>query len=369
MASRTLLHPYHVAHATMGEFGGFEMPLWYEGIIPEVNAVRRKAGIFDVSHMGRTLFTGEGAGRFLDYLTTNDIAGLAPMQTRYTLICNEEGGVVDDTIAVRTGEESYVTFWNASNREKDTLWAKERRGRFEVKMEDRSDASFMIALQGPKAHQVLQPLCKIDLSRVKRHMGAWTRVAGMECCILRTGYTGEDGFEIFSLTDSGGALPLWNRLIDGGATPAGLGARDVLRIEAGLPLYGHELTDTISPLEARLDFAVKMEKGEFVGRRAIAALMQKGLRRRLTGLRMRGRGIPRNGYAIFYQGKEVGVVTSGTFSPTLGGSIALGFIEGELPCGAELQVRIRGTDHSAFLSETPFYDQDSFGWRRKASPL
>ena len=367
MASKTQLHSYHVAHATMGEFGGFEMPLWYEGIMPEVNAVRREAGIFDVSHMGRTLFTGRGAGRFLDYLTTNDVAGLAPMQTRYTLICNDKGGVVDDTIAVRTGEESYVTFWNASNREKDTLWAKERMGRFEVEMEDHSDSSFMIALQGPMAHNVLQPLCVTDLSSVKRHRAAWTRVAGTECCVLRTGYTGEDGFEIFSLAD-GGALALWNRLIDGGATPAGLGARDVLRIEAGLPLYGHELSDVISPLEARLDFAVKMEKGEFVGKKAIAALMREPPRRRLTGLRMLGRGIPREGYAIFHGEREVGVVTSGTFSPTLGGPIALGFIEGRLPCGTEVRVRIRGSDHSAVLSETPFYDRDRFGWRRKTNP-
>jgi aminomethyltransferase len=289
------------------------------------------------------------------------------MQARYTLICNEEGGVVDDTIVVRTGEGSYVTFWNASNREKDTLWARERMGRFEVEMEDRSDASFMIALQGPMAPRVLQPLCGIDLSCVRRHRGAWTTVAGTECCVIRTGYTGEDGFEIFSLADRR-ALPLWNRLIDGGATPAGLGARDVLRLEAGLPLYGHELSDAISPLEAGLGFAVKMEKGEFVGRRAIAAIMREPLRRRLTGLRMKGRGIPRGGYAIFNGGRKVGVVTSGTFSPTLGGPVALGFIEGGLPDGAEVMVRIRGSDHGAILSETPFYDQSRFGWRRKANP-
>lgn len=367
MAKRTVVHPYHAAHATMGEFGGFEMPLWYEGIAEEVGAVRRSVGLFDVSHMGRTLLRGRGAGRFLDYLTTNDMLGLAPMQARYTLICNDKGGVVDDTIVARTGEESYVAFWNASNREKDDTWARARMRGFEVEMEDRSEGSFMFALQGPRAQKVLQPLCDEDLSGVKKHRGVRTRVAGRGCWAFRTGYTGEDGFEIFTLSKGGGPR-LWKRLVEAGAKPAGLGARDVLRIEAGLPLYGHELSDTISPLEARLGFVVKMGKGDFVGKAAIATTGEKPLRRVLMGLMVEGRGIPRTGYMIFSGGREVGVVTSGTFSPTLGRPIALGFVDGGLRFGDGVQIRIRGSDHAATLSETPFYDKSVFGWSRAGPP-
>lgn len=367
MANRTPLYPYHIDHATMGEFGGFEMPLWYGGIAQEVKAVRYSAGIFDVSHMGRTLFTGRDAGRFLDYLTTNDISGLQLMQARYTLLCNEEGGVVDDTIVVRTGEESFVAFWNASNRGKDMAWARRWMGGFDVEMEDCSDSSFMIALQGPLSQKILQPLCRFDLSLVKRNRGAWTTMEGLECCLTRTGYTGEDGFEIFTLSGRD-ALPLWNRLVEGGATPAGLGARDVLRIEAGLPLYGHELSDVISPVEAGLGFAVKPEKRDFIGKNAILAILRGPPKRRLTGLRMVGRGIPREGYPILRGGMEVGAVTSGTFSPTLGLPIALGFMEGEPRVGEEVSVRIRGSEHSAIVSKPPFYDQDRFGWRRTTPP-
>lgn len=367
MVERTVLYPYHVQHATMGEFGGFEMPLWYEGIVAEVNVVRNSVGIFDVSHMGRTLFTGKGAGRFLDYLTTNDVAGLAQMQARYTLICNEDGGVVDDIIVARIGEESFVAFWNASNRMKDASWASERMQGFEVKMDDRSDSSFMVALQGPASQRILQPLCEVDLSSIKRFRGAQVRVAGIDYYIFRTGYTGEDGFEIFSLCN-GEEPPLWGRLINSGAKPAGLAARDVLRIEAGLPLYGHELGDSISPYEARLDFAVKMEKGEFIGRRAIASLLLNPPQRRISGLRMVGRGIPRAGYRVLSDGREVGVISSGTFSPTIGRPIALGFIDSRLPHSAEVRVKIRDVDHAATLVEPPFYDQERFGWRRKAVP-
>jgi aminomethyltransferase len=365
MASKTLLYDYHAAHATMGEFGGFEMPLWYEGIVPEVQAVRHGAGIFDVSHMGRILFSGKDSGRFLDHIMTNDMSGMAVMQTRYALICNDGGGVVDDTIVVRTGEESHVAFWNASNRQKDNSWAEERMEGYDVKMEDCSGSTFMIALQGPMAEKLLQPICGIDLAGLKRHRGAWANVTGRKCYLIRTGYTGEDGFELFSLAGDG-ALQLWSHLIEGGAKPAGLGARDVLRLEAGLPLYGHELSDTISPIQARLDFAVKMDKGDFIGKKALAAIIRDPPLRRLAGLKMVGRGIPRQGYPILKGGRDVGVVTSGTFSPTLGRPIALAFIEGSIPQGTEVQVRIRGADHAATISGTPFYDQNSYGLKRKA---
>ncbi len=342
------------------------MPLWYEGIIPEVEAVRHGAGIFDVSHMGRILFSGKDAGRFLDHIMTNDMSGMAVMQTRYTLICNERGGVVDDTIVFRTGDEDYVAFWNASNRQKDNSWARERMGGYGVKMEDHSESTFMIALQGPRAENILQPLCGIHLGGLKRHRGAWARVGDSECHVTRTGYTGEDGFELFSLTGNG-AMPLWERLIAGGAKPAGLGARDVLRLEAGLPLYGHELGDAISPIQARLDFAVKVDKGEFIGRDVLAAMIHDPPSRKLAGLRMVGRGIPRQGYPVLASGREVGVVTSGTFSPTVGAPIAMAFIETALPQGSEVQVRIRGADHAARITPIPFYDQKAYGFRREAA--
>jgi aminomethyltransferase len=365
LANRTVLYDYHKAHATIGEFGGFEMPLWYEGIVQEVHAVRNSAGIFDVSHMGRIIFTGRDAGRFLDHIMTNDMSGMDVLQTRYALICNEEGGVVDDTIVFRTGEESYVAFWNASNRQKDNSWAMGRIGAYDVRMEDRSDSTFMIALQGPMAERVLQPMCGIDLSVFKRHKGAFTNIAGRECYLTRTGYTGEDGFELFSLSGDGGPQ-LWDRLICGGAKPAGLGARDVLRLEAGLPLYGHELSDTINPIQAGLGFAVRMDKADFIGRSALSMAVRDPPLKRLVGLRMVGRGIPRQGYAVLSRGLEVGVVTSGTFSPTLNEPIALALVEGSLQNGTEVQVRIRGADHGAKISGTPFYDLSLFGFRRKA---
>lgn len=365
MPGRTLLYDYHAAHATMGEFGGFDMPLWYEGIVPEVNAVRNGAGIFDVSHMGRILFSGKDAGRFLDNIMSNDMSGMSVMQTRYALICNDKGGVVDDTIVVRISEESFVAFWNASNRQKDNAWASERMGGYDVTMEDRSGSTFMIALQGPMAEKILQPMCEIDLSALKRHRGASANVAGRDCYLIRTGYTGEDGFELFSLANNG-ALQIWNRLIEGGAKPAGLGARDVLRLEAGLPLYGHELSDTINPIQARLDFAVRMDKAGFVGKQALLMIASEPPRRKLAGLKMVGRGIPRQGYAILHKGVDVGAVTSGTFSPTLNKPIAMAFVESSLQQGDEVQVRIRGADHDATISGMPFYDQGIFGFRRKA---
>jgi len=364
MGRKTPLFGFHSSHGHIGNFVGFDMPLWYEGIVPEVMSVRERAGLFDISHMGKVRFDGRDAGRFLDHLTTNEVSTLQPLQARYCLLCNEDGGIVDDAIAIRLEEEKYQVVWNAVNREKDLRWAREHLKGFDVKVEELSDRSFMFALQGPLAQQVLQLLCDADLGGLKRFRGTWGRIGGMECLITRTGYTGEDGFEVFS-THSEVAEKAWTAMLSSGAVPAGLGARDVLRTEAGFPLYGHEINEAINPFEARLEFAVRLEKPDFVGKNALLRIYKEGVRRRRTGIRMADRAIPREGFKILMGGKEIGEVTSGTYSPTLKTGIAMGYINAELAPGTEVFVDIRGRESRGVISDMPFYDTERYGWKRK----
>ncbi|MBM5804578.1 MAG: glycine cleavage system aminomethyltransferase GcvT [Candidatus Verstraetearchaeota archaeon] len=363
MGRRTPLFGFHSSHGHIGDFVGFDMPLWYEGIVLEVTSVRERAGLFDISHMGKARFEGKEAGRFLDHLTTNEVSTLQPLQARYCLLCNEDGGILDDVIVVRFGEE-YQVVWNASNREKNLKWSMGHLKGFDVKIEELSDRSFMFALQGPLAQKVLQPLCDADLAGLKRFRGTWGEVRGAECLITRTGYTGEDGFEIFS-THPERAEKVWTAMLSSGAVPAGLGARDVLRTEAGFPLYGHDINEAINPFEARLEFAVKLEKPDFLGKDALLKISKEGVRRRRTGIRMVDRAIPREGFEILLGGKEIGHVTSGTYSPTLKTGIAMGYINVELAPGTEVFIDIRGRESRGVVSGMPFYDTERYGWKRK----
>lgn len=364
MGRKTPLFGFHSSHGHIGDYVGFDMPLWYEGIVPEVISVRERAGLFDISHMGKVRFEGRDAGSFLDYLTTNEFSNLQPLQARYCLLCNEEGGIVDDVIAIKLGEESYQIVWNAINREKNLRWSKKHLKGFEVEVEELSDRSFMFALQGPLAQQVLQSLCDANLVGLKRFRGEYEKIGGVKCLITRTGYTGEDGFEIFS-TNPEGAERVWNLILSSGATPAGLGARDVLRMEAGFPLYGHEINETINPLEARLEFAVKLEKPDFIGKDALLRISKEGVRRRRTGIRMIDRVIPREGYKVLIGGKEIGQVTSGTYSPTQKTGIAMGYINVDLAPGKEVFVDVRGRESRGIITDMPFYDIHRYGWKRE----
>ena len=363
MGKKTVLYKVHSEMGQIVEFAGFDMPLRYNGISSEVMSVRNRAGLFDVSHMGRVVISGEGAGPFLDYITSNEISKLELYQARYALICNENGGIKDDVIVIRTGDRSYLVVWNATNREKNMKWVNEHVGGFDVEIEDISDRSFMLALQGPLAEVILQPICSKRLDVVKRFRGLEGYIKAAKCIITRTGYTGEDGFELIS-EDTVMAEDVWRSLISSGATPAGLGARDVLRIEAGLPLYGHEINEEINPFEAGLDFAVKLQKENFVGKEALERLKDSISRKRM-GIKMMERGIPREGYKVFSEEKEIGFVTSGTYSPTINCGIAMAYLPLGMKTGDEVKVKIRERYERGAISNLPFYDVEKYGWKRK----
>lgn len=364
MGRRTPLYSYHSENAHLDSFAGFDMPIWYGGIMQEVMAVRESAGLFDISHMGRAIFRGQDSRKYLDILTTNNISSLEPLQARYTLMCDEGGGILDDMIVYQLEEDNFMVVWNAANSEKNFRWAGVYKWEWDVEVELLTERSFMLALQGPSAQRLLQPLCDVDISWIKRFRGGNCRVSGTECLVTRTGYTGEDGFEIIS-NNVGKAEKVWADMLSAGAVPAGLGARDVLRLEAGLPLYGHDISEERNPFEARLEFAVKLEKPEFIGKDALAEIAEEGVEFKRTGIRMADKGIPREGFKVSSGGREIGRVTSGTYSPTVKASIAMGYLRGELPCGSEVSVDIRGREGRGIISDTPFYDEVKFGFKRR----
>ena len=373
---RTHFHAFHAGRAELGEFAGFEMPLWYEGIIPEHMAVREAVGLFDVSHMGRISVEGPDAEALLDLVLTNDISGLEVGRSLYSPMCDGEGGMVDDVVVLRLSEERFLLVVNAANRSKDLAWLNKHAEGHEVAVEDLSDRMAMMALQGPKALEVLQPLCDKALSGLKWHAFLEAEVAGAKALVARMGYTGEDGFEIYlpgvPLEEPDEALRVWDALLEAGKgfgiKPCGLGARDTLRLEAGYPLYGADLNEETTPLEAGLDFAVKLDKGPFIGRDALLKQAEEGPKRRLSCLKLVGKGIPRPGYPVLGpDGREVGRITSGTFSPILRLGIAMAYLPADLARpGAELTVVIRGRGVPAVVVEPPFYDPDKYGRKRKA---
>lgn len=335
----------------MVEFAGWEMPVQYRGIQAEHEAVRSRAGLFDVSHMGEIEVTGSGASAFCQRVTSNDVGRLGPSQAQYTLLLNHQGGVIDDLVNFRLEPDRYLLCVNASRCAVDFAWLAEQAGD-DVTVRDVSGGYALLALQGPSAQAVLQPLTGVDLAPIQAFHFADGEVSGVRCLVSRTGYTGEDGFELYCAAEDG--VRLWDALVGSPEVePAGLGARDTLRLEKGFPLYGHELDETTTPREARLGWVTKLDKGAFIGSEVLSR--KEPLTRRLAGLELEEAGIARQGYPIFHDGREVGQVTSGTRSPTLGRAIALGYVSTEAAAlGTEVQVEIRRRRVRGRIVRIPF---------------
>jgi aminomethyltransferase len=363
----------------MTPFAGWLMPLRYTSETAEHQAVRHAAGLFDLSHMGEILVRGPGAGAALDYALTGYLSTVQPGRARYTMICAADGGVLDDLVVYRQGEQEFLVIANAANTATVYDQLRSRAAGHDAEVVDATLDWALIAIQGPEAAGILGPLTELDLGAMKYYAGAFGEVAGRPAWVARTGYTGEDGFEVFCRPSD--AVVVWDALAAAGApaglVPAGLAARDTLRLEAGMPLYGNELGPDVTPFEAGLGRVVKFDKpGDFVGREALAARASEGPRRRLAGLTMKSRRIPRHGYAVLADGVVSGVVTSGAPSPTLGVPIAMAYLElpaaelGAEPAvepgaepgvelavepGVELAVDIRGDAVPADVTDLPFY--------------
>jgi aminomethyltransferase len=341
-------------------FAGFEMPVQYPtGITGEHKAVRERAGLFDVSHMGEFLVRGPRAVEFVNHVTTNDVAALAPGQAQYSTILREDGTIVDDCLVYRA-EDRVMLVVNGSNIDKDFAHLSRFVGDFDATLDDISDKVALLALQGPEAARILEQHTDTDLSKIKYYEFTTGKVAGVEkVYISRTGYTGEDGFELYFPAEQ--AEKIWNALTASGqVTPAGLGARDSLRLEMGMALYGNDLDDTTTPLEASLGWLVKMKKGDFVGRDALAKQKEQGLARKLVGFTTRERSFPRHGYPVFVNGEPSGEIRSGTMSPTLGIPIGTAYVPaasaGE---GSPFEIEIRGKRIPATVEKMPFYKHGS----------
>ncbi|SFE30437.1 glycine cleavage system aminomethyltransferase GcvT [Alteribacillus iranensis] len=358
---RTSIYPlYEEYGGKLVEFGGWEMPVQFEGIKKEHQAVREKAGLFDVSHMGEAEVTGDEAFSFLQYIVTNDLTRLEPGKAMYTMMCNEQGGVIDDLLIYQLKDNHYLLILNASNTEKDIQWLKEH-AFSQVTITDKSSQYGLLALQGPSAERILSRLTNTDLSsigffRFENNVS----IDGASALVSRTGYTGEDGFEIYC--DMKEAPSLWKRLLEegekDGLIPCGLGARDTLRFEARLPLYGQEIDETISPLEAGLGFAVKVKKDcDFIGKQALTKEKEAGPKRKLCGIEMIDKGIPRTGYDVLNkEGEVIGVITSGTQSPTLRKNVGLALVKTPYAeQDTDLYVKVRKKTLHAVVVPTPFY--------------
>lgn len=356
MPLRTPLFDVHVrAGARMVEFAGWEMPVQYAGILDEHQAVRTRAGLFDVSHMGEVVFRGPKALESLQRLFTNDLSKCADGQAMYGCLCRDSGGIVDDVVAYRRGGDDLLVCVNAANRTKDFEWLRDHAAGADVRNE--SDEWAQLALQGPAAAGVLQKLTSVRLSSVGTYRFTTGDVAGVPCLVARTGYTGEDGFELFCPPDR--AARLWDALLEAGqgegVRPAGLGARDSLRLEVAYRLYGSDMDDGTTPLEAGLGWVVKLEKSDFVGREALVRQKDAGVPRKLVGFTLTDPGIARHGYKALRDGQAVGTVTSGTKSPSLGISIGLAYLPAALGAeGSTFAVEIRGRAAAARVVKTPF---------------
>jgi aminomethyltransferase len=338
--------------ARMVPFGGWDMPVQYEsGILEEHRLVREEAGLFDVSHMGQIWLRGPEAVAAAERLLTCPVASLAPGRVRYGLLCNERGGVVDDVTVYRVADEALFLCVNAANIEKDYRWIVRHAG--DARVTNESDATGLLALQGPRAAELLAGPCDPDPREIRRFRFAEAKLAGAPALVSRTGYTGSDGFEIY--LPAAETETAFDALLDAGARPAGLGARDTLRLEAALPLYGHELDDDTTPLEAGLERFVKLDAGGFVGAEALREQAAAGATRRLAGFVLDGRGVARADHELHHDGAAVGRVTSGAPSPTLGKSIGLGYVPPGLAVeGTRLDVRIRTRSVAAHVVATPF---------------
>jgi aminomethyltransferase len=353
---KTALYDQHVAlGARMVEFAGWMMPVMYSGIVEEHTAVRTHAGIFDIGHMARLSFGGPDALALLDKVCTNSVATMKDGQVRYSLVCNEAGGILDDVLVYKW-PYGYSMVVNASNRGKIVSWLEQHKAGLDVQMQDQTLQTAMIAVQGPKAIEMAKGLTDVDPNSLKYYFATATRCMGQQCVLSRTGYTGEDGVEI--MIGNAHANALWDELETAGAKPCGLGARDTLRLEAAMPLYGHELSETIDPLQAGLNWAVKLDKPDFLGKAALQKRKDQADLPVRIGLELAGKRPAREGCAVQVGGKNVGTVTSGTFTPTLQKSIAMAYVPRQhSAAGTTLSVDIRGKTEPATVVKLPFYQR------------
>lgn len=355
---KTCLHDRHVAlGALMSPFAGFDMPIQYAGISEEHNAVRQHVGVFDVSHMGEVRVKGQEAEKFVNHIFVNDVTGAPDGQIFYGMMCYENGGTVDDLLVYKVNNEEYFLVINASNIDKDVAWIKKNAEGFNVTVEDESPAYAEVAVQGPEAEEAVERLLGIPVKDIAFYNFKTIAVPGEEVIVSRTGYTGEDGFEIYGSHDY--IKGVWDKLMDGGVQPCGLGCRDTLRFEVGLPLYGDELAEDISPIEASLSMFVKLDKPEFIGKEALAAQKAEGVKRRIVGLELEGNAIPRHGYPVEVNGEKVGEITTGYRSISTGRSVAMAMIDKPYDkLGTEVEVRIRKKTFPAKVVKKRFYDKN-----------
>lgn len=364
--SATPIHHWHETHGgRMVDFAGWSMPVQYGSIVDEHHATRRAAGVFDISHMGRLVIDGPEARKFLDSLLTRRIDDMTPGQVRYSLMCHDAGGILDDVLVYQMelpegGLSGYGLVVNASNRVKILGWMGDHLAGFDAQVVDKTMEYSMFAIQGPKAIELLDSITETELTRLRYYHGAMTRVSSFRAFVSRTGYTGEDGCEI--ICDAADAQIVWTRLVElaerVGGRPVGLAARDTLRLEAGMPLYGHELSEQINPVQAGLDFAVNLRGREFVGRDAIQQAQKNGAQSVRIGLQVEGKRPAREGAVILRGDQPAGAVTSGTFSPTFQRPIAMGFVKPSAAAlGTPLAVDVRGQHHAAQVVPLPFYER------------
>lgn len=355
----TCLHDRHVAQgAKMEPFGGFDMPIQYTTIIEEHNAVRQNVGVFDVSHMGEVRVKGKDAYKFVSHIFVNDVTGAPDGQIFYGMMCYENGGTVDDLLVYKVNDEEYFLVINAANIAKDWAWIEQNAKGFDVEVKNESDYYGEVAVQGPEAEKTLMRILGLPLDQIAFYNFRVFHIDGEDVIISRTGYTGEDGFEVYG--SHAFTQRLWDKLMQEGVTPCGLGCRDTLRFEVGLPLYGDELSAEITPLEASLSMFVKLDKPtDFIGREALAAQKAAGVKRRIVGIELEGKAIPRHGYPVEVDGKVVGEVTTGYNSISTGKSVAMAMVEKPYDkLGTKVEVRIRKKLFPGTVVKKRFYDKN-----------
>src|SRR2546427_4522023 len=369
MPKHTSLFDYHSEHAKTVDFAGYEMPLWYTNTTDEHLAVRNRSGIFDVSHMGRVTIKGSSAGALVDYLVPTQASSQPSSKSFYTLLLNENAGIMDDLIVIKRSQDDYLLVINAATSEKDLKHIEKATSRFDAEIENITQSTTMIAVQGPEATQVLQPIASSDLSELKRFRNTEASVDGGRASITRTGYTGEDGYEII-MFDSGpdnnhSAMKVWGELARN-STPCGLAARDSLRLEAGLPLYGSDIDEDTNPVEADLYWVVSKEKEGYIGRQRLGELLAQKPPRIRRGLLLTDK-IPRRDFEVSTPTREpIGKITSGTFSPILKKGVALAYLNSDhSQFGERVSVNVRGTNVDANVVKPPFYDDRIYGWKRE----
>ena len=355
---KTCLHDRHVKQgALMSPFGGFDMPIQYVGITEEHNSVRQNVGVFDVSHMGEVRISGPDAYKYVSHIFVNDVTGAPDGQIFYGMMCYENGGTVDDLLVYKVNDNEYFLVINASNIAKDVDWIKKNAEGFDVKIENQSDYYGEVAVQGPKAEETIEKVLGLNVKDIQFYNFKTFTIGGEEIIVSRTGYTGEDGFEIYGSHSY--IREVWDKLMAAGVQACGLGCRDTLRFEVGLPLYGDELSPEITPIEASLSMFVKLDKPEFIGKEALLKQKTEGVTKRIVGLELEGNAIPRHGYPVEVEGKQIGEVTTGYRSISTGKSVAMAMIDKPFDkLGTKVEVRIRKKTFPATVVKKKFYEKN-----------